>query len=519
MPEPRPFFHDPTPPASAGAKPAAEQCVLFSPSLSLVFIAYLCRSRRQYNAEPFGNGTTAPPAERPPPRGLPGDPRPGYKTPVALRAGNSGGSTDARSPSPASGHTRGANSAQYPLPIPDVTSSSVGLYGQPWNASPAGRNGPSNGVQTPGSAPQRQPSYRPPGASAPRIPGHAIGLDSQDDSTNAPPSADHHLSLNNPSDSNSYFPSDATYSSNLFNIPNIPPPPPLNSHSHVQAPSRPNHDSSDDILAHGSHGFARPLSHSEFSYFFFQISTGLNRRYPLTVSSSERPLRSTSTVSTSSSTRASGLERNFTTSTVATMSTAATTYSSTSRDKETITERTPVDRSDSFTNKFREPATGPVAMSERQPSEPARSVGTARSHLATEIKRLKSQEAREDATNSYDDDYYDDDEDYYSDEESLDSFVNFSLLSNIAVWMRDQVPRGTHVKGSIPYPRAFTGKDIVVCAFIGSFCATFDLYVFIPVHTPVAHRLRAPHQPRYHDKQSLDRAASCARPPAAAIFL
>ncbi|KAH9957981.1 Dbl-like domain-containing protein [Lactifluus volemus] len=68
----------------------------------------------------------------------------------------------------------------------------------------------------------------------------------------------------------------------------------------------------------------------------------------------------------------------------------------------------------------------------------------------------------EDATNSYgDEDYYDDDEEYDSEEESLDSFVNFSLLSNIAVWLRDQVPRGTHVKGSIPYPRAFTGRDIV----------------------------------------------------------
>ncbi|KAI0292306.1 Dbl-like domain-containing protein [Russula brevipes] len=68
----------------------------------------------------------------------------------------------------------------------------------------------------------------------------------------------------------------------------------------------------------------------------------------------------------------------------------------------------------------------------------------------------------EDATNSYgDDDYYDDDDEFYSEEDSLDSFVNFSLLSNIAVWLRDQVPRETHVKGSIPYPRAFTGKDIV----------------------------------------------------------
>lgn len=190
----------------------------------------------------------------------------------------------------------------------------------------------------------------------------------------------------------------------------------------------------------------------------------MDRRYPLTVSSSEHPVRSTSTVSTSSSTQAS-LERNFTTSTVATVSTAATTYSGTSKDKDTIAERYPVDRPESYGSKLREPATGPVSLSERQPSETGRSVATARSHLATEIKRLKSQEAREDAAYSYEDDYYDEDEDYYSDEESLDSFVNFSLLSNIAVWMRDQVPRGTHVKGSIPYPRAFTGKDIVVCTF------------------------------------------------------
>ncbi|KAJ3510704.1 hypothetical protein NLJ89_g4518 [Agrocybe chaxingu] len=40
-------------------------------------------------------------------------------------------------------------------------------------------------------------------------------------------------------------------------------------------------------------------------------------------------------------------------------------------------------------------------------------------------------------------------------------FVNMALLSNLAVQLRDKVPRGTHVKGSIPYPRAFTGKDIV----------------------------------------------------------
>ncbi|CAK5273815.1 unnamed protein product [Mycena citricolor] len=55
------------------------------------------------------------------------------------------------------------------------------------------------------------------------------------------------------------------------------------------------------------------------------------------------------------------------------------------------------------------------------------------------------------------------DEEYWEDEDEEDEnrFVNFSLLSHIAVQLRDKVPRGTHVKGSIPYPRAFTGKDIV----------------------------------------------------------
>ncbi|KAJ6573535.1 kinase-like domain-containing protein [Mycena vulgaris] len=54
-------------------------------------------------------------------------------------------------------------------------------------------------------------------------------------------------------------------------------------------------------------------------------------------------------------------------------------------------------------------------------------------------------------------------EEYWDDEEETDPtrFINLSLLSHIAVHFRDKVPRGTHVKGSIPYPRAFTGKDVV----------------------------------------------------------
>ncbi|KAF7345363.1 hypothetical protein MVEN_01554200 [Mycena venus] len=53
---------------------------------------------------------------------------------------------------------------------------------------------------------------------------------------------------------------------------------------------------------------------------------------------------------------------------------------------------------------------------------------------------------------------HDEEEDEEDDETR---FINFSLLSHVAVQFRDKVPRGTHVKGSIPYPRAFTGKDVV----------------------------------------------------------
>ncbi|EAU90407.2 signal transducer [Coprinopsis cinerea okayama7 len=52
----------------------------------------------------------------------------------------------------------------------------------------------------------------------------------------------------------------------------------------------------------------------------------------------------------------------------------------------------------------------------------------------------------------------------YGDDDNFDDptmFINLALLSHIAVQLQLKVPRGTHVKGSIPYPRAFTGKDIV----------------------------------------------------------
>lgn len=76
---------------------------------------------------------------------------------------------------------------------------------------------------------------------------------------------------------------------------------------------------------------------------------------------------------------------------------------------------------------------------------------------------VKGPLALHDGLETYDE--YDDWDGEYS-EPGDDDFANFSLLSHIAMRLRDKIPRGTHVKGSIPYPRAFTGKDIVVGSYL-----------------------------------------------------
>jgi hypothetical protein len=63
----------------------------------------------------------------------------------------------------------------------------------------------------------------------------------------------------------------------------------------------------------------------------------------------------------------------------------------------------------------------------------------------------------EEGGSGYMDEYWEDE-----DEEDASRFVNFALLSHMAVQLRDKVLRDIHVKGGIPYPNAFTGKDIVV---------------------------------------------------------
>lgn len=41
-------------------------------------------------------------------------------------------------------------------------------------------------------------------------------------------------------------------------------------------------------------------------------------------------------------------------------------------------------------------------------------------------------------------------------------YLNVALLSNIAVWLRDNVPKGTRTKGALEHPDCFTGEEVVV---------------------------------------------------------
>ncbi len=91
-------------------------------------------------------------------------------------------------------------------------------------------------------------------------------------------------------------------------------------------------------------------------------------------------------------------------------------------------------------------------------------------------------------------------ETFESEEEDLDEyeeedrFVNLSLLSHIGVRLRDKIPRGTHVKGGIPYHRAFTGKDIVVRIPQTRLCDTRKCSCALTVDHPSANTTRTSEQ-------------------------
>ena len=93
-------------------------------------------------------------------------------------------------------------------------------------------------------------------------------------------------------------------------------------------------------------------------------------------------------------------------------------------------------------------------------------------------------------------------------DEDARRFINLSLLSHLAVQLYDNVPRRTHVKGSVPYPRAFTGKDVVVCAF-STLIYSFFLSVKAIVNDTFHHTTGTGFRPWRHDNRSASRTFSC----------
>jgi len=60
-------------------------------------------------------------------------------------------------------------------------------------------------------------------------------------------------------------------------------------------------------------------------------------------------------------------------------------------------------------------------------------------------------------------------EEEYDEEEEVEeqnemNFFSPSLLSHVSVQLRDRVERNSHIKGGIPWPKSFTGRDVIVCS-------------------------------------------------------
>ncbi|KAH8084690.1 Dbl homology domain-containing protein, partial [Filobasidium floriforme] len=75
------------------------------------------------------------------------------------------------------------------------------------------------------------------------------------------------------------------------------------------------------------------------------------------------------------------------------------------------------------------------------------------------------------------DGYFDEEmeEDYDEEEAEEQNEMNFfspSLLSHVSVQLRDRVERNSHIKGGIPWPKSFTGRDVIT-----------TIQSFMPEHT------------------------------------
>lgn len=46
-------------------------------------------------------------------------------------------------------------------------------------------------------------------------------------------------------------------------------------------------------------------------------------------------------------------------------------------------------------------------------------------------------------------------------------YLNPAFLSNLAVFVKDQVPRGMRRKGAVEYEGCFTGEEVVVSSSLG----------------------------------------------------
>lgn len=79
-----------------------------------------------------------------------------------------------------------------------------------------------------------------------------------------------------------------------------------------------------------------------------------------------------------------------------------------------------------------------------------------------------------------------------------------SMLSNIAIRLRDKIPRSTHMKGSIPYPRAFSGEDIVVSFYSSHHNpASFStLHAKSTIQSLIQPYILAHHSSELHDRRA-----------------
>lgn len=62
----------------------------------------------------------------------------------------------------------------------------------------------------------------------------------------------------------------------------------------------------------------------------------------------------------------------------------------------------------------------------------------------------------------FDEEYEEEYDEEEAEEQNEMNFFSPSLLSHVSVQLRDRVERNSHIKGGIPWPKSFTGRDVIV---------------------------------------------------------